>query len=61
MDIAGDNEDVCFTSFSYISAVYGGLDIHGKQRSPVQSYLTATADVGDDQIAISHDSDWQVC
>ena len=43
------------------TAVYGGLDIHGKQRSPVQSFLTATADAGASEITIGHDVDWQVC
>ena len=43
------------------TAVYGGLDIHGKQRSPVQSFLTATANAGASEITIGHDVDWQVC
>lgn len=43
-----------------ITAVYGGLDLHGRQRSPVQTYLAATAAAGDDSITVSSDVDWVV-
>ena len=47
--------------YIWFTAVYGGLDLHGRQRLPVQSYLADTAVSGATQITVSHDIDWQVC
>lgn len=44
----------------YYSAVYGGLDIHGRQRSPVQTTLSETAAAGADVIKVMQTVDWQV-
>jgi len=39
---------------------YGGLDLHGRQRSPVMALLSATVEVGGTTINVNQDVDWQV-
>ena len=41
-------------------AVFGGLDLHGIERTPVQTTLASTANAGATQITLKHDVDWKV-
>lgn len=43
-----------------ISGVLGGLDLHGRQRSPVQTTLQSTAYPGDTSISVTTSVDWEV-
>lgn len=46
--------------FYFGAAVDGGLDLHGRQRSPVQSRLISTAAAGATSLSVEHVVDWRV-
>lgn len=50
----------CVDLYFVLLAVFGGLDLHGEQRSPVQTVLAMTAEAGATEITVRTDIDWKV-